>query len=217
MFRVLSYLIVLVALTARASEPPRTTIRRVADIQFVTAAEAFDAAVPFGLEGWILTSGSTFTFEDESGAYNFGSYLSGTNAPINAGDRVRIRLLTTYATSDGIMRTLDAGASGAILKTAPDDEIVSSIRKVYQGERHYLSAEVRQLLADDPPIRELTDRQLGILRSITRGLTNSDIARQFGIREVSVKEHLARIFNKIGAANRAEAVAIVLRKHLLKI
>ena len=145
------------------------------------------------------------------------SGIEATNEIVKADPSIRILLLTTYATSDGIMRTLDAGASGAILKTAPDDEIVSSIRKVYQGERRHLSAEVRQLLADDPPIRELTDRQLGILGSITRGLTNSDIARQFGIREVSVKEHLARIFNKIGAANRAEAVAIVLRKHLLKI
>ena len=145
------------------------------------------------------------------------SGVEATSEIVKADPSIRILLLTTYATSDGIMRTLDAGASGAILKTAPDDELVSSIRKVCQGERRYLSAEVRQLLADDPPIRELTDRQLGILGSITRGLTNSDIARQFGIREVSVKEHLARIFNKIGAANRAEAVAIVLRKHLLKI
>ena len=139
-----------------------------------------------------------------------------TSEIVRGNPAIRILLLTTYATSDGIMRTLDAGASGAILKTAPDDELVSAIRKVHHGERRYLSPEVLQLLADDPPVKELTSRQLKILEYITRGLTNTDIARLFGIREVSVKEHLARIFSKIGAANRAEAVAIALRKHLLK-
>ena len=52
---------------------------------------------------------------------------------------------------------------------------------------------------------------------MTRGLTNADIARQLGLREQSVKEHLTSIFAKIGAANRSEAVAITLRKHLLKL
>ena len=52
---------------------------------------------------------------------------------------------------------------------------------------------------------------------MTRGLTNADIARQFDIRESSVKEHVNQICTNLGAANRAEAVAIALRKHLLKI
>ena len=90
MFRILSCLIVLGALAARAAELPRTTIRRVADIQSVTHAEASGAGVPFELEGWIVMSGVTFAFEDDSGAYNFGSYLSDTNVPYASGDRVRI-------------------------------------------------------------------------------------------------------------------------------
>ena len=90
MFRILSCLIVLGALAARAAELPRTTIRRVADIQSVTHAEASGVGVPFELEGWIVMSGVTFAFEDDSGAYNFGSYLSDTNVPYATGDRVRI-------------------------------------------------------------------------------------------------------------------------------
>ena len=52
---------------------------------------------------------------------------------------------------------------------------------------------------------------------MTRGFTNADIAKQFGIREQSVKEHISTILAKIGAANRSEAVAIAMRKQLLKI
>lgn len=63
----------------------------------------------------------------------------------------------------------------------------------------------------------LTEKQLAILQSVTRGLTNPDIAKQFGISPVSVKKHLSVIFAKLGAGSRAEAVTIALRKQLLKI
>ena len=68
-----------------------------------------------------------------------------------------------------------------------------------------------------PPAPELTARQAEILKSVTLGLTNRDIALQLDICPTVVKEHLNAIFNKLGAANRAEAIAIALRKHLLKI
>ena len=61
------------------------------------------------------------------------------------------------------------------------------------------------------------ERQAEVLQSMTRGLTNRDIAKQLGIRQDRVNEHVAAILTKIGAANRTEAVAIALRKHLLKI
>lgn len=63
----------------------------------------------------------------------------------------------------------------------------------------------------------LTGRQTEILQSLTRGLTNKDIAKQLGLSIRSVEDHVDRILGRIGAANRAEAVAIALRKHLLKI
>ena len=63
---------------------------------------------------------------------------------------------------------------------------------------------------------DLTPRQSEILHSITRGFTNADIARQLGIREDSVKEHVNAIFAKLGAANRSEAITIALRKHLVQ-
>ena len=68
----------------------------------------------------------------------------------------------------------------------------------------------------DYDIPVLTERQQGILESAVRGLTNKEIGVQFGLSPLSVKKYLSIIFAKLGAANRAEAVAIALRKHLLK-
>ena len=128
----------------------------------------------------------------------------------------KIVILTTFAASDGIKHALDAGATGAVMKTAEDAELVSIIRAVAAGGT-VISSEIRQLLTEDPPTEELTPRQLEILESVTRGFTNADIAKQLGLREQSVKEHISAILVKIGAANRSEAVAITMRKHLLKI
>ena len=67
------------------------------------------------------------------------------------------------------------------------------------------------------PVAELSPRQREILESITRGLSNAQIALQLDISAESVKTHMAKLFTKLGAASRAEAVAIAMRKHLLKI
>ena len=129
---------------------------------------------------------------------------------------VRILVLTSYATTDGIAQALKAGASGAILKNAETSELVEAIRRVAAGES-YVSPEIQALMKSDPPVDALTCRQTEILHSLARGLTNKDIARQFGLSVRSVEEHVNHILEKVGAANRAEAVAIALRKHLVKI
>ena len=102
------------------------------------------------------------------------------------------------------------------MKTADDAALISTIRSV-AGGMTVISPEIRRLLAEDPPIPVLTSRQTEVLQSMMRGLTNRDIAKQLGIRQDGVNEHVAAILAKIGAANRTEAVAIALRKHLLKL
>ena len=128
----------------------------------------------------------------------------------------KIIILTTFATSDGITKALEAGATGAILKNAENASLVTMIRKVAAGER-VLTPEVEELLQEDPPVEKLTPRQAEVLESLSRGLTNKDIARQLGISDRSVDEHVEALLSKIGASNRTEAVVIALRKHLLKI
>ena len=127
----------------------------------------------------------------------------------------KVLVLTTFGTSDGIARALEAGAIGAIMQSAPFDEIVAAIRETAEGVRH-VSAEIERILADDPPVPQLSQRQSQILESLVRGLTNGDISRQLGISVDMVKEHMIALFAKIGAANRTEAVAIALRKRLVK-
>jgi len=126
----------------------------------------------------------------------------------------KIVILTTFGTSDGIANALNGGATGALMKSAPNSQLVETIRAVARGERA-ISDEVERLMEEDPPAKALTPRQMEILDGLTRGLTNQDIATQLGIREDRVKEHISTIFEKLGAANRTEAVVIALRKHLL--
>ena len=113
------------------------------------------------------------------------------------------------------MRGIVPGAAGAVLKTADLPDILDAIRSVAAG-RKWVAPEIETLLENDPPSPRLTKRQLEILASITRGLTNADIASELGISAPMVNEHLNAIFTKLGAANRTEAVAIALRKHLLR-
>ena len=128
----------------------------------------------------------------------------------------KVIILTSYISSDGIAHALKAGAFGAIVKTADDGALIAAIRKVASGVQ-FISPQIRKTLKDSPPIPELTKRQREIIESMARGLSNVDIAKQFGISPTVAREHITTILNKLGAATRTEAVAIALRKHLLKI
>lgn len=129
--------------------------------------------------------------------------------------RTRVLILTSFATTDRLAQAVKAGAAGTILKSADDAEVIAAIRAV-AGGKTYLSSDVQRLFREDPPVPRLSPRQGEILDSITRGLTNADISRQLGISLVMVKKHVTALFQKIGAANRAEATAIASRKHLVK-
>ena len=128
----------------------------------------------------------------------------------------KVLVLTSVGTSDDITRAMAAGASGAVLKNADNQNVIDAIRAIV-ADKQFFSREVRKMMKDNPPTPELSPRQQEILASLTRGLTNDDIAKQLGISIPSVKTHLSALFGKLGAANKTEAVAIALRKHLLKI
>ena len=138
-----------------------------------------------------------------------------TRALLEKWPEANVLILTTFETSDGISHALDAGAKGAILKSAELDELMNALRAVAAG-KPYLSSEIRQIMKKDPPIPELSQRQHEIIESITRGLSNNEIAEQLGIDRSTVKNHLSILFQKLGVANKAEAVAVALRKQLVK-
>ena len=129
---------------------------------------------------------------------------------------IRTLILTSYGSSDELLQAVANGARGALLKDTAMDDLIAAIRKVAAGKKSF-PIHLQEFLASEAAPTDLTDRQKDILTSVTRGLTNGDIAKQFGISEIGVKKHLSVIFEKLGVANRSEAVAIALRKHLLKI
>ena len=138
-----------------------------------------------------------------------------TKSILAASPNTKVMILTTFGTSDGIIHALEAGAKGAIMKNVEFPELVAAIRSIAAGDK-VISPEIQRILESNPPVPTLSPRQTEILESIVRGLSNIDIAKQLGISLDMVKEHVSVLFLKIGAASRAEAVAIALRKHLLK-
>ena len=128
----------------------------------------------------------------------------------------RCLILTSFGTADEMHAALQAGAAGIILKSTANSKLVSAIRKVASG-KSVIADDVEQLLSEEQPVPDLSPRQREILESITRGLSNGQIALQLDISAESVKTHIAKLFSKLGAATRTEAVAIAMRRHLLKI
>lgn len=125
--------------------------------------------------------------------------------------KAKILILTTYGTSDALARVLAAGARGAVLKNIPFPELVHAIRAIAAGKR-FIAADIERIL----PLPTLSPRQTEILEAIAKGLSNQQIATALGIGPDVVKLHINALFQKLGAINRAEAVAIAMRKHLLK-
>ena len=128
---------------------------------------------------------------------------------------VKIMILTTFGTSDEIIDALSNGASGALMKDTATEDLVDSIRAIVTG-REVIPPKLRHLVRERSSAVKLSDRHLEILAAVSKGFSNADIARQFGLSEITVKKHLSAIFEKLGATNRAEAVAIALRKQLVK-
>ena len=128
--------------------------------------------------------------------------------------QTKVIILTSFGEADGIAHALDAGASGALMKNVDYSELVTAIRAVMEGET-VVAPEIRKMIKDMPPVPELSERQRDILISISRGLTDADIATQLNLSPYSVREHITTIFKKLDAANKAEAVAIATRKQLL--
>lgn len=130
--------------------------------------------------------------------------------------QAKIVILTTFGSFNRLATALKAGAAGALLKNIDNDDLVTALQDIASGKT-VIAPEIRRILKDDPPTPELSKRQQEILGLLVKGLTNGEIATQLALQEDSIKKVVNAIFEKIGARNRAEAVAIALRKHLLKI
>ena len=129
---------------------------------------------------------------------------------------VKVIIITSYSTADDLVRAVTNGASGAMIKSAPIDDVVETVRIVRNGEKSF-PKDVRRLLRETESASSLTERQVKILTAAAEGLTNQQIAKRLSISPSGVNKHLLSAYQKLGVASRAEAVAIALRKQLLKI
>ena len=139
-----------------------------------------------------------------------------TIAILEASPSSRVLILTTFGSASDISQALTVGATGAVTKNLSNTDLMKAIRDTRDGVRH-VSPEIEQSLTEDNGSISLTPRQREVLDSITRGLSNDNIATMLGISKSRVKQHLNELYEKLGASNRAEAVSIALRKHLLKL
>lgn len=126
----------------------------------------------------------------------------------------KVLILTTYGTAEEIGRALASGAAGALMKTVSKQDLFVAVRRVAAGER-VVGSDIA--VAEASPSVNLSPRQREVLESVMRGLSNADIAQQLGISPSAVKLYLSTVFEKLGAASRAEAVAIALKRQLLKL
>ena len=127
----------------------------------------------------------------------------------------RIMVLTSFGTSKEMSDAITGGADGALMKDTAANDLIGAVRAIYAGERIIPDRLMRQA-EEDNATPKLSARHLDILASVAQGQSNADIAKQFGVSEVAIKKQLSAIFARLGVTNRAEAVALALRKQMLK-
>jgi len=144
--------------------------------------------------------------------------LDGIGATKQISALTRVVILTTYELDEYVFTALSAGASAFLLKSAPPEELVHAIQVVVAGNA-LLSPSVTKRLIQEFTLRPeralkrealkaLTDRELTVLRQVTRGLSNSEIAGELHISETTVKTHVAHVLDKLGLRDRVQAVIV---------
>jgi DNA-binding NarL/FixJ family response regulator len=127
----------------------------------------------------------------------------------------RVMMLTTSRGDIEIQRALRAGAAAYVLKSAPQDELLSSIRAVSKGRR-YIPSDVAGAVAEHLGQEDLTPRELEVLKLIQDGTKNKQIADRLSISETTVNFHIKNIVSKLQANDRTHAVTLALRRGLLQ-
>jgi DNA-binding NarL/FixJ family response regulator len=130
---------------------------------------------------------------------------------------VRVLVLTTYDTDADILRAVEAGASGYLLKDAPPAELAAAVRAAARGDTvlspRVAARLIRRVRAPAPDT--LTAREVEVLELVARGLTNAQIGRALSIGEATVKTHLLRTFGKLAVDDRTAAVTVAIERGIL--
>jgi DNA-binding NarL/FixJ family response regulator len=130
---------------------------------------------------------------------------------------IHLLVLTTYDSDSDILRAIEAGATGYLLKDAPRDELFQAIRSTAMG-KSYLSPVVATRLVRQmhrPEETPLSERELDVLRLVAEGASNKEIAHRLHISETTVKTHLLHIFAKLEVGDRTQAVTVAIQRGIV--
>ncbi len=128
----------------------------------------------------------------------------------------RVLVLTTYDTDADILRAVEAGATGYLLKDTPRDELVEAVRTASRGETVLAPPLAAKLMRQVRSNDQLTAREVEVLALVSRGMSNGDIAKELFIGEATVKTHLLHVFDKLGVSDRTAAVTTAMRLGVLR-
>jgi DNA-binding NarL/FixJ family response regulator len=147
-----------------------------------------------------------------------GDGVSATAGVLAVAPAARVVVLTTYESDSDILRAVEAGATGYLLKDASRTVLLSAIRAAAGGETVLAPSVATRLvnrMRRPPVVDTLSPREVEVLRLVARGLSNGDIGRELFISEATVKTHLLRTFTKLGVSDRTAAVTTAMAGGLL--
>ncbi len=140
-----------------------------------------------------------------------------TQAIRSTPDAPPVLILTNYDTDGDIIRSIEAGASGYLLKGAPPDELLLAVRSAAAGESALAPPIATRLLERmRTPQISLSTREIEVLDRVAAGRSNGEIARELVITEQTVKSHLVHIYTKLGVSSRTAAVSLARERGILR-
>jgi two-component system NarL family response regulator len=137
-----------------------------------------------------------------------------TSAILSEFPDARILMLSTHAGEEEVYRSLQTGAAGYILKSAMREHLLAAIRMVSKGER-YVDPSLTSVLAARLSHRSLTARELEVLRMVAKGLSNKEIAAALNIAEITVKQHVSHVLEKLDVKDRTQAATEAMKRGII--
>jgi len=151
--------------------------------------------------------------------------IDATRAVTAVQDPPRVLVLTTFDLDEVVYDALRAGASGFLLKDAPEERLLTAIRVVAEGGSLFAPTVTRRLIEEfarrpramaPSGLEALTERESEVLRLVARGLSNTEIAGELFVSENTVKTHVARVLMKLGLRDRVQAVVLAYETGLVQ-
>ncbi len=151
-----------------------------------------------------------------------GDGISATRQIVASGAPARVLVLTMFDLDDYVIEALRAGASGFLIKTTEPRALIRAVHACAAGSSTIEPSVLARLLEGVTPVpkeavpglEDLTERELEVLRAMARGLSNQEIAESLFLAETTVKTHVGRVFDKLGARDRVQAVILAHRAGL---